>query len=128
MSTVTPYLLPENSFTVTRGSNKTLQLTVRNPDSTMTNLTGCRLILSVKLDQYEPLPLIQKLTTVPAQGAITKPREGLAEFYFVPADTQGLVPRNYIYDVWLLTADGEQYPVVPTSTLVLQAGVTYIPK
>jgi hypothetical protein len=128
MSVLSPILAPENSFTLTRGANKTLQLTVTNPDSTATNLTGCKLILSVKSDQYNDLPIVQKLSTVPSQGAITKPREGLAEFYFVPSDTQGLTPKTYIYDVWLVTTAGDQFPVVQTSNLVLLAGVTYLPK
>jgi hypothetical protein len=128
MAVAASQLLPQNSFSLTRGANKTLQLMVTNPDMTATNLTGSRLILSVKTDLYDELPLIQKLTTIPSQGALTKPREGLAEFYFVPADTLGLTPRTYLYDVWLITADNEQFPVVNNSSMVLQAGVSYLPR
>lgn len=123
----TNFLTPENSVSILRGTTKTLQVAVTEPDGSATNLTGAKLVLTVKSALYDDLPLIQKLTTVPAQAVITKPREGLVEFYFVPADTQGLVPRDYIFDVWLLTATGQRYAVVTPTSFVVLAGVTYLP-
>lgn len=122
-----PLLLPENSLSVIRGSSKTLALKVTNPDGSDYNLTGCKLVLTVKPTTYEDLPLVQKVSTVPAQSVITSPRTGDAEFYLVPADTQGLSPKKYIFDVWLVTATGERFVVIPPSTFDVQAGVTYLP-
>lgn len=124
---VTNYLTPENSVSITRGTTKTIRVTVTNPDGTLTNITGSKLVLTVKEDFYNDLPLIQKLTTDATQGQITKPREGEVEFYFFPSDTHGLAVKNYIFDVWLLTATGERYAVVPPTTLFVSDSVTYLP-
>ena len=123
----TPILAPENAVTMIRGTSKTLTVTVSNPDGTPTNLTGGRMVLTVKPNFWTDLPLIQKLTTDPSQGVITVPREGIAEFYLVPADTIGLDTKEYVFDVWLVTATGERYAVVPPSALLLTANVTYLP-
>jgi hypothetical protein len=127
MAVPTNYLVPENTVSIIRGTNKTIRVTVTNPDTTATNLTGGKLVLSVKDGLYQDLPLIQKLTTDAAQAVITKPREGLVEFYFVPADTQGLTPKDYIFDIWLITATGDRYAVVTPTTFTVTPGVTYLP-
>lgn len=121
------YLAPGNSVSIIRGTTKTLQVSVANPDGTATNLTGAKLVLTVKGALYEDLPLIQKLTTDATQAVITKPREGLVDFFFEPRDTQGLTPRDYIFDVWLLTATGERYAVVAPTPFTVLPGVTYLP-
>ena len=123
----TPILPPENAIVIIRGTSKTLQVTVYNPDGTAANITGAKLVLSVKTSLYDDLPTVQKVTTVPSQAVITKPREGLVEFYFEPRDTQGLMPMEYIFDVWLILPTGERYAVVPPSTLTVQPSVTYLP-
>jgi hypothetical protein len=120
-------LLPENSVNIIRGTSKTLLLTVSNTDGTYYDLTGGKLVLTVKSSNYDDLPLLQKITTSAAQAVITKPREGLVEFYLDPVDTNGLDPRAYVFDVWLITAAGERYAVVPESAFVVSAGVTYLP-
>lgn len=122
-----PLLQPTNSLTVIRGTSKVLRATLTKPDGSYFDITGGRLILSVKCSVYDDLPTIQKQTTVPAQGSITIPRQGIAEFYLEPADTQGLKPRDYIFDVWLITAAGDRFCVVPQSTFTVQPGVTYLP-
>lgn len=127
MSAPTSYLAPENSVSILRGTTKTFVLTVTAPDLTPVNLTGGKLVMTVKKGLYEDLPLVQKLTTDSSQGAITKPREGLAEFYFEPRDTQGLSPMDYIFDVWLITSSGDRYAVVTPTTFRVLPGVTYLP-
>jgi hypothetical protein len=122
-----PLLQPTNALTVVRGTSKVLQATITKPDGSYYDITGGRLIFTVKCSVFDDLPTIQKQTTIPAQGAITLPRQGIAEFYFQPSDTQGLAARDYIFDVWLITASGERFCVVQQSTFVVQAGVTYLP-
>ena len=124
----TSYLAPENSISVIRGTTKTLKLTVTDSTGTAVNLTGGKLVLTVKSSIYDDLPLVQKLTTDPDQAAITLPREGVVEFYLEPADTQALVPRDYIFDVWYIAAtSGERYAVVPPATFTVTPGVTLLP-
>lgn len=123
----TSMLLPENSISIVRGTSKTLQVSVKQSDGTYFDITGGKLVLTVKSALYEDVPLIQKLTTDATQGALTKPREGIAEFYLVPKDTNGLKPQNYVFDVWLVTATGDRYVVIPESILAIAPGVTYLP-
>lgn len=124
---MTAILSPENSLTVIRGTTKTLKVTVTKPDGSYFDITGGRLVFTVKCSIFDDLPTLQKLTTIPAQGAVTIPRQGIAEFYLIPADTQGMKPREYLFDVWLITASGDRFCVVPQSTFVVQPGVTYLP-
>ena len=124
---MTPMLLPENSLTFIRGTTKTLRLTVTKPDGSLYDLTGGRLVFTVKGALSDDLPVLQKRTNIPAEGVITDPRRGIAEFYFVPADTQGIQPCTLIFDVWLITAAGERFCVVQRSSFVVQPGVTYLP-
>ena len=124
---MTPLLLPENSLTIIRGTTKKLQMAVTQPDGTPFDLTGGRVIMTVKTALSDDLPTIQKRSNIPAEAAITVPRKGIAEFYFVPADTQGIPPCTLVFDVWLITATAERYNVVPRSSFVVQPGVTYLP-
>jgi len=123
----TPMLLPENSLTIIRGTSKKLQLAVTQPEGVPYDLTGGRVIMTVKQSLSDDLPTIQKRSNIPAEAAITVPRKGIAEFYFVPADTQGISPCTLVFDVWFITATGERYNVVPRSSFVVQPGVTYLP-
>lgn len=120
-------MLPENSISLVRGSSKTVLLTILKPDGCPYDLTGGRLVLTIKEFNCADQPLLQKLTSDPAQGAITKPREGIAEFYFKPVDTNGLTPKGYSFDVWLITASNDRYVLVPESTFLVTQGVTYLP-
>lgn len=124
---VTQMMLPENSITVIRGTSKTLLLTVTKPDGTAFDMTGGKLVFTVKEALYDDLPVLQKLTSNPTEGSITKPREGIAEFYLRPVDTNGMPPKNYVFDVWLITSGGDRFAVVPESTFVVSPGVTYLP-
>jgi hypothetical protein len=120
-------MLPENSISLVRGSSKTVLLTILKPDGCPYDLTGGKLVLTIKEFNCTDIPLLQKLTSDATQGAITKPREGIAEFYFRPVDTNGMVPKAYSFDVWLITASGDRYVVVPESSFVVSPGVTYLP-
>lgn len=123
----TQMLLPENSISIVRGTSKTLKLTVKTSAGQIVDLTGGRLVFTVKYSTYDDLPLIQKLTTNPTEGSLTLPREGQAEFYLTPGDTNGLPVAQYVFDVWLITAADERYSVVDASSFVVTSGVTYLP-
>lgn len=120
-------MLPENSLEVVRGSSRTLELTVTDQDSKPVDLTGSRIIFSVKTSANDPLPLIQKTTDQLAQAEVTVPREGKARIYLQPGDTQGLQALEYVFDVWVILTSGKRYPVVPSSIFAVKPGVTLIP-
>jgi hypothetical protein len=120
---MTEILQSKNAITILRGESKTLKLTVTNPDSTPLNLTGGRIVFTVKGNALDAIPLLQKTTDNSSQALITSATGGLAEIYMIPGDTKTLSIKEYVFDVWLILG-GKQYPIVPPSTLNLQPGVT----
>jgi hypothetical protein len=120
-------LLPENSLTIIRGTSKTLRVTVTHSSGEVFDLTGSRLVLTVKEASCDDLPLIQKRTNVTGEGEIPAPREGIAKFYLKPVDTNRLVTKSYTFDVWLITPLGDRYCIVQESSFVVAPGVTWLP-
>lgn len=116
-------LQPKNALTVLRGESKTLQLTVKNTDSSPKNLSGGRVVFTVKRYITDVTPIFQKTSDSAPQVTLTQPTAGIAEIYLVPADTKSLMPMEYVFDVWLILA-GKQYPVILPSIFDLQPGVT----
>jgi hypothetical protein len=120
-------LTAENSLFIVRGASKTLQMTILNEDGTPVNLTDCRILLTVKAKITDGLPLIQKDTSQVDQIEITNARYGIAQVYFVPADTASLDTIEYIYDVWLILPTLRRFPVIPPAPFVVNPSVTVIP-
>jgi hypothetical protein len=119
-------ILPENAITIYRGQSKTLGVTIVTTDNKPVDITGGTIIMTVKESVDAAVPLIRKTSDVSTQVVVVSPREGKAQIFLVPADTQHLTIKQYIFDVWLLTADDKQYPVILPSVFDLKPGVTII--
>ena len=119
-------LLPENAVTIIRGTSKTLELLVTDSVGKAVDLTGAKIVLSVKENLGDTNPLIQKSSDVSMQAQVTAPRLGKAQIYLVPADTQTLSIKQYVFDVWAIFAGGKRFAVVPPSIFEIQAGVTIL--
>lgn len=117
---------PENSLSIIRGTSRTLQLALTDGNGKFVDLTGAKIIMTVKTATTDINPLIQKSSDNPAQAAITVPRQGKAEIYLVPADTQTLTIKQYTFDIWLILPSGKRLVVVPPSVFDVQAGVTLL--
>lgn len=117
------FLAGENAVDLYAGQSKTLRLQVSDAAGDPVDLTGARVVLTVKCDAEAVDP---KLVKDSARGAsqveITAPREGLVYIYLDPGDTRGLDPHEYVYDVWV-DLGGRRYPVVQ-STLVVRRAIT----
>ena len=74
------------------------------------------MVLTVKAPSDLVL-LVQKTATIASPTAT---------FTFTPADTKGLVPGRYLFDVWF-THSTLRDAVIPLSGLVLEAAVTPAP-
>ena len=117
----------ENQIEIVRGATKVFELEVTDAHSEAVDLTGARVVLSVKCSLEDASPLIQKDSEKGAtQVDITTPKEGLAEIKFVPSDTQTTDIGEYIFDVWVVLASGAQNPVVQPSPFIIKAGVTVL--
>lgn len=124
---MTNILLPKNALTVIRGSSMTLRLTVTDPTTNRpVDLTGARVVMTVKGRAEDATPILQKSSDSPAQAVITAPTYGIAEVYLVPADTEKKTIRQYVFDVWVVLVSGKRYAVIPPSIFDLQAGVTVL--
>lgn len=118
---------PKNAIQVIRGTSKTFELAVVDESGGVVNLTGSRVIMTVKRELTDRNPVIQKDSLVGvAQVELSEPKAGKAKIYFDPADTQTLDVREYLFDVWVILASGKRYAVVPPSILEIVAGVTVL--
>ena len=125
MPILTVNLSPENSLTVIRGASKTLDMTITDTDTgRAADLTGGRIVLTVKESVTDARPVIQKISDEATQAEITLPRSGIARIYLVPADTQNLTLKDYVFDVWVILASGKRYHVIQPSVFTIQPGVT----
>jgi len=127
MSGTTSILGPENEIEIYRGSSKTYELHVTDAEEEDVDLTGARVIMSVKCDLSDPSPLIQKDSVKGASEVdINHPKEGKAEIKLVPSDTQTMDAGTYIFDVWVELASGTRSAVVAPSPFKVVAGVTVL--
>lgn len=123
----TSILAAENEIEIIRGSTKTYELEVVDDHEEPVNLTGARVVFTVKCSLSDPAPLIQKDSAVGvAEVDITEPRLGKAEIKMVPSDTRSLDPGEYIFDVWVVLSSGARNPVVGPATFTVKAGVTVL--
>lgn len=129
---MTQFLATDNALAVVRGATRSYSLTVTDDDGAAVDLTGARLLCSVKGRRVEQQPVIRKdsqvssphpaFTTTP-QGA----RGGQATLNFYPEDTHHLDAGVYVYDLWVLFEDGRRVPVIPDSTLEVLDSITQVP-
>lgn len=118
---------PENLIEIYRGASKTYELEVVDGEDHAVDLTGARVVFSVKCDLSDPAPLVQKDSQVgPTQIDITLPKEGIAEIKLLPSDTQTMDVGEYIFDVWVVLASGTRGPVILPSPFKVLAGVTVL--
>jgi hypothetical protein len=119
---------PKNAISIIRGQSKTYALAVTDKNGDPVDLTGSRVIFSVKTSFCAEDALIRKdSNNGTTEIEITNALGGLADIKIVPSDTNTLDATEYIFDVWVVLSSGKQYPVIPPSKLVVEAGVTVFP-
>lgn len=120
------FTAPANAIELYAGESRTLHLCVVDQEGTKVDITGGRIVFTVKCDVSDPRPRLTKDTAVgPAQAAIISPLDGLAEIYISPSDTLGWEEAEYIYDVWLVLA-GKQHAIIPRSTFSVLRPLTLL--
>lgn len=119
-------LLPKNAVQIIRGTSKTLQLSVADATGKPVDLTGSRIVMTVKSKFEDTTNVFQKTTDQATQVLITDARGGVAQVFINPADTQDREIKQYLFDVWVILSSGKRYAVVPPSIFDLQPGVTVL--
>jgi hypothetical protein len=118
---------PKNAVIVIRGESKTFKLCVVDESGVPVDLTGARLIMTVKEDITDELCVIRKDSSKGVgEIDIDEPKAGCAKIYLTPSDTHNKDCGEYIFDVWVVLASGKQHPVIKTTTFQIVAGVTVI--
>lgn len=120
----------ENEIEIVRGTSKNFELTVCDDAGDPVDLTGARVIATVKCDLYDDKISIQKDSAngaaeieILAQSGDTL---GQALIKFTPSDTQNLDPGEYIFDVWVILSSGARHIVVGPALFVVKRGVTVL--
>ncbi len=111
---------------ITRAENKTLELTVRNKDDVIFNLTGHTLTFTVKSSSAEIANLILKTSASASEINLVDPVNGRADIILVPGDTVNIEPGDYEYDVWVTLNTGEDFTVIKLSSFKITARVTVL--
>lgn len=118
------FFLPEGTIDVVQGASELVDVTVSKSNGDPQDLTGAILYFTVKIKASDQYPVIQKISTDSTQIEIPNPTDGKAKVYLRSSDTAGLLPRRYVYDIWVSLEDGTRYVVVPTNILEVKPGVT----
>ena len=117
----------ENSVELFRGTTKILALEVKDAEGEHIDITGSRIVFTVKCRIEDRENVIQKDSDVGAtEIEIDKPKEGHALMKLVPSDTVNLELGGYVFDIWIVLASGEQHLIVGPSELTIKAGVTVL--
>ncbi len=107
------------TFTIPRGSTKTMSIVVKNSRGVVQDITGMTIEVAVKRnpdDREEEL--VFKTTATPGDGEFVNAVLGLVDMYFLPADTEDLTPDTYWFDVWAVEGADRYQIVVPSKFIV----------
>lgn len=114
---------PTYNLEVFQGQHKVVDLVFTNEDGTPYNLTGRRIVSTVREHPNAADIILFKDSNVAGQIDILDAVSGYARLKWVKADTAARTQRNYSWDVWLITADGP-IPWLAPSMWVVRPGVT----
>jgi hypothetical protein len=117
------------TLAIVQGAAKTVQVTVLDDNENVADLTGSKLLLTVK-DQKN-VAIITKSSMVTGQITILDQSQsatrGKANIIFVSADTKTRPPGAYQYDMWIILPDNSPKPLVQLSTFEIKPSVTALP-
>lgn len=121
-------VLPEHTILLIKGTSKTLKLVVQDENCDPIDITGARVVFSVKETFDDEFPLIFKDSQDALEVVITTPKLGMADIYIKPEDTHNMLSTfDYVYDAWVIQASGDRFAVIPPSTFKVRDSVTRIP-
>ena len=127
MSTTSSILGIENQLELIRGASKVLELHVEDSEGVHVNITGSRIVMTVKCQLSDRDPAFQKDSAVGiAEVELTDAPNGIAQIKISPSDTKNLDVGDYVFDIWIVLASGAQHLIVGPSTLTIMAGGTVL--
>ena len=120
-------LTPTRAIAMIRGTSLVIELTVTSDDDcTPVDLTGATLIFTVKKCEGDIFPVIQKKSSDPLEIEVVDAPAGKALIIINPIDTAHLDIQPYVFDIWVILADGRRCVVIPSSPFSLRHAVTML--
>lgn len=115
-------------FEIWQGQTKNTTITVYKEDGTVQNLVGATIELEVKpnVGDLDPLLVVGKYTgsgITHLDQTVGADTEGQAVIAWVPADTAGVTPKQYTYDIVVILPDTTRFYVVAPSPFFIHAVV-----
>lgn len=109
---------------IVRGQTVRRTYTVKDEKGQRVDITGATVHLRIRPD-IKAAPVVSKTTgsgiTISAQTGSTK---GQFVATLAPADTKALPIGDYVYDVWVVEADADAFPVIAPSKFTILPEVT----
>jgi hypothetical protein len=105
------YNMVYKSLSLQASTDKTYKCVVKDRQLNPVNVYGGVGVLSLKKLRTDTAYVFQKHTNVPAEGSLGDPTQGELLFYVVPADTDALEERQYLFDVKVTLSNGKTYTV-----------------
>lgn len=131
-------MIKTKDITIIRGQTLVIEFTVRDYRGAVISLSGAKVFMWIRADMKvdAQVKLASEATTGHRVGiTINVDQVGAGKGKFtvslVPADTTALVALGiddpYFYDVWVVDAALQKFPVLATSRLGLYPQVTTVP-
>ena len=130
-------MIKTKDIPLVRGQTMPILFTARDQNGARVDITGATAYMAITADM-KVAPAV-KLTSATLGGwrtgiviaDQTGPNKGDFTATIIPADTAGLVALGardpYLYDAWVVLADGSHIPVIAQSNMPLDPGVTPVP-
>jgi hypothetical protein len=125
VSPTSTLLAPSGALLLCIGQAATLKLRIEDACETPVPLANTKILLCAKRCSDDEFPTLFLSTDDPTQILVVE--DGLAYVFFKQADTVGLDPGNYIFDVWLIFPVDQPFPLIKRAQLTLSKS-TCIPR
>ena len=123
--------VPTTLAEVTQGEDLTYDLTVRDKNGAVVDITGYQVRFQVRHKTADAAAnaMISKTSAVSTEIDIYDPVNGKARIFIDPSDTLAAAkfkPGDYYYDVWVVTTASKQHQIIRASTFRVNHRVTVI--
>lgn len=111
------------NITMPRGDDRTIEVTVTDSAGSSVNLAGASIKFTVKKKATDSVNKFQLTSGDIAEIELTNPANGIFQVKLVPANTSGLDPGEYQFDIEVTTSEGKVFTVI-IAKLIIQADIT----
>lgn len=137
MTTCSPTCSSTTELAVTQGESATFEITVRDENKVLIDLTGSKIWFGVKHKLLDvPYAILKRNTAAGGSDAeilildqLVPATKGKARIFLVPDDTSSLAidcALQYVCDLWIELSTGKQYQVLGVVPFKIKTRVVHI--